>query len=283
MSAPTIAIADLRHRFGETEVLSIDRLLLPHGTTALLGPNGSGKTTLLRLLATVLPVQTGEVHIGGHDLTDADQRAALRHRLGFAMQEERLPGRMRVGEFCNYIGALNEITPRRRRLRWTDWALGELGLTEERRTRIHDLSGGMRRRVLLAQALLGDPSVLLLDEPLVSLDAGHRSAIVRSIAASADRRTTVVATHHADELATICRHTIVLVAGRAVFSGSPAELAAKASGRTFETSRAPLDPAARAMGPDRFRVVDTQPVDGVPVEPTVHDGYLAVVSDSLVG
>ena len=283
MSAPTVAITDLRHRFGETEVLGVDRLVLPEGTTALLGPNGSGKTTLLRLLATVLPIQTGTVHIGPYDLADSDQRAALRHRLGFAMQEERLPGRMRVGEFCDYVGALNEITPRRRRLRWTDWALGELGLLEERRTRIQDLSGGMRRRVLLAQALLGDPQVLFLDEPLVSLDAGHRSAIVRSIAASADRRTTVIATHHADELATICRHTVVLVAGRVVFSGAPSELAAHAKGRTFETSMPPADPAARAMGPDRFRVVDHQPVDALAVEPTVHDGYLAVVSDSLVG
>lgn len=283
MNAPVVTITELEHRFGDDQVLSIDRVVLPEGTTALLGPNGSGKTTLLRLLATVVPIQTGTVHIGAHDLADPDQRTALRRRMGFAMQEERLPGRMRVGEFCNYVGALNEISPRRRRLRWTDWVLGELGLAEARRTRIQDLSGGMRRRVLLAQALLGDPEILLLDEPLVSLDASHRAAIVRSIAASADRRTTVVATHHADELATICRHAVVLVAGRVVFSGSPTQLAAMANGRTFETAVAPSDPDARAMGPDRFRVVDRRPVDAVAVEPTVHDGYLAVVSDSLVG
>lgn len=283
MSAPAVAITGLVHRFGHDTVLNIDRLVLPEGTTALLGPNGSGKTTLLRLLATVMPTQAGAVHIGGHDLADSDHRTAVRRRMGFAMQEERLPGRMRVGEFCNYIGALSEISPRRRRLRWTDWVLGELGLTEDRRTRIEDLSGGMRRRVLLAQALLGDPDLLLLDEPLVSLDASHRAAIVRSIAASADRRTTVVATHHADELATICRHTVVLIAGRVAFSGSPTELAAMARGRTFETSVAPSDPDARAMGPDRFRVVDSRLADAVPVEPTVHDGYLAVVADSLVG
>lgn len=283
MNAPVVAITDLQHRFGATDAIAIDRLVLPQGTTALLGPNGSGKTTLLRLLATVLPIQAGDVHIGGHDLGDADHRTALRRRLGFAMQDERLPGRMRVGEFCDYVAALNEIAPRRRRLRWTDWVLGEVGLVDERRTRIQDLSGGMRRRVLLAQALLGDPEVLLLDEPLVSLDAAHRAAMVRSIAASADRRTTVVATHHADELATICRHSVVLVGGRVAFSGSPASLATVAAGRTFETALAPSDPSARAMGPDRYRVVDSQPVDAVSVEPTVHDGYLAVVSDALVG
>ncbi len=283
MSGPALSITGLQHRFGGHEVLAVDRLVLPEGTTALLGPNGSGKTTLLRLLATVLPIQTGTVHVGAHDLADADHRRLLRHRLGFAMQDERLPGRMRVGEFCDYVGALNEISPRRRRLRWTDWVLNEAGLASERSTRIQDLSGGMRRRVLLAQALLGDPEVLLLDEPLVSLDAAHRASIVASIAASAAQRTTVVATHHADELATICRHVVVLVAGRVAFSGLPGELAAVAGGRTFETSAPPDDPAARAMGPDRFRVVDKRPVDGVPVEPTVHDGYLAVVSDSRVG
>ena len=115
------------------------------------------------------------------------------------------------------------------------------------------------------------------------LDAEHRAAIVRSIAASAAQRTAVVATHHADELATICRNTVVLVHGRVVFSGSPTELAAVAQGRTFETAVAPTDPGARAMGPDRFRVVDQRPVDAVEVTPTVHDGYLAVVSDALVG
>ncbi len=282
MTAPTVTITDLRHAFGGTEVLAIDRLVLPSGTTAILGPNGSGKTTLVRLLATVLEIQQGSVQVGALDLTQTPHRTEFRRQLGFAMQDERLPARMRVGEFCNYVAALNEIGPRRRRLRWTNYVLAEVGLSDSRGTRIQDLSGGMRRRVLLAQAMLGDPQVLLLDEPLVSLDAAHRAAIVRSIAASAQHRTTVVATHHADELATICRHVVVLVAGQAVFAGSPTELAAVAKGRTFETATTPTDPAARAMGPDRFRLVDDCPPDGVAVEPTVHDGYLAVVSDSLV-
>ena len=282
MTAPVIAITDVTHRYGDTTVLDLPRLVIPPGTSALLGPNGAGKTTLLRLLATVSTAQTGSILVDGVDLADPDGRLSVRRRLGFAMQDDRLPERMRVAEFCDYVAALKELTPRRRRSRWTNWVLHEVGLAEVAAQRISSLSGGMRRRLMMAQALLGHPDVLILDEPLVSLDAEHRSRSVRSIAASADRRTTVVATHHADELGAICRHVIVLFGGRLAFAGPPDELAAQATGRVFE-SPVPIDhPSTRALGPDRFRVVDVTPPEGRPVEPTVHDGYLAVLRDVSV-
>lgn len=188
---------------------------------------------------------------------------------------------MRVSEYCDYVVALKEITPRRRRRRWTDYILGEVGLTDHSEDRIASLSGGMRRQLVLAQSLLGHPELLVLDEPLVSLDAEHRSLMVRLIAASAATRTTVVATHHSDEMAVVCQHVMVLIAGRLLFAGSPDQLAERAVGQVWETSRPINHPAVRALGPNRFRIVGTRPNAGVAADPTVHDGYLAVLNSAV--
>lgn len=278
MTPPLISINGLRYSYGHNVALDLDRVVIPSGTTALLGPNGAGKTTLLRLLATVAAPQVGSVFVDGDDISEPASRLALRRRLGYAGQLDNLPDRMRVSEYCDYIAALKEIGPRRRRRRWSEYVLGEVALTGHEEDRISSLSGGMRRRLVLAQSLLGHPELLVLDEPLVSLDAERRSAIVRLIAASAEIRSTVVATHHSDEMAGVCRHVMVLIGGRLAFAGPPAELAAHAEGQVWETAH-PLDhPSVRALGPDRFRIVGSRPDGGAAVDPTVHDGYLAILN-----
>ena len=278
MTPPLIALNNVRHSFGSTVVLDLERVVIPPGTTALLGPNGAGKTTLLRLLATVAQSAPGTVLVDGNDIAEPANRLALRRRLGYASQLDNLPARMRVSEYCDYVAALKEITPRRRRIRWTDYILGEVGLSNHAEDRISELSGGMRRRLVLGQSLLGHPELLILDEPLVSLDAEHRSSMVRLIAASASTRTTLVATHHSDEMAAVCQHVMVLLGGRLAFAGPPDALAAKAAGQVWETSQPLNHPAVRALGPDRFRVVGTRPEGAVAADPTVHDGYLAVLN-----
>ncbi|MEM8708144.1 MAG: ATP-binding cassette domain-containing protein, partial [Actinomycetota bacterium] len=140
------------------------------------------------------------------------------------------------------------------------------------------LSGGMQRRLSIAQALLGGPDYLVLDEPLTSLDAEHRGRISSLIAGLSTDATVVVATHHADELAAICRRILVLDAGRVVFDGSPAELAERARGRVWDAAIPDPYATCRAIGPDRHRCVGGSIPDGAePAEPSVADGYLAVV------
>ena len=278
MSAPTVSLVDVTYRYGDRTVLDIDRLVVSPGATAVLGPNGAGKSTMLRLLATLASPATGSVTVAGGDLADPAQRLAVRRRLGYAGQLDQLPGRMRVREFCDYVAALKEIGPRRRRIRWTGHVLGAVGLSEQAGDRIGSLSGGMRRRLVLAQALLGRPDLLVLDEPLVSLDSEHRAQVVRLVAESAEQRTTIIATHHTDEIAAVCDQVVVLVGGRVAYAGSPVELAGRAAGRTWETSAAVDHPSARAVAPGRYRVVGWQPAGGSGVDPTVHDGYLAVLN-----
>ncbi|MEM8706095.1 MAG: ATP-binding cassette domain-containing protein, partial [Actinomycetota bacterium] len=182
MTGPVLLAEGLRQAAGSTTLLDLDRLRIDAGTTAVLGPNGAGKSTLLRMLATVNAPTAGTLHVEGIDALDPTGRVAVRRRLGYVAQRDGLPPRMRVQEYLDYVGALKEIGPERLRRRWAAWALERVELTEVRRDRISTLSGGMQRRLSIAQALLGGPDYLVLDEPLTSLDAEHRGRISSLIA-----------------------------------------------------------------------------------------------------
>lgn len=278
MTAPTLALDGVAHHYGSKPALSIERIVFEPGATAVLGPNGSGKSTLLRLLATVNTPQTGEVRLGGLDPTDQVERTAVRRRLGYVAQRDGLPPRMRVGEYCDYVGALKEIGSPRLRRRWTTWVLERVGLGHVRGERIKELSGGMQRRLSIAQALIGQPDLLVLDEPLAGLDAEYRAELTALMMARATDATVVVATHHADELATVCPRVVVIDRGVLVFAGTPAMLAARAEGRVWESDQPVPHATSRAVGPGRFRnVADEAPAAAEPVTPTVADGYLAIV------
>lgn len=278
MNPPVLHATELRQAAGSTTILELGDLTLHGGVTAVLGPNGSGKSTLLRLLATVNEPADGTLSVNGVAASDATARAAIRRRLGYVPQRDGLPPRMRVHEYLDYVGALKEIGPDRLRRRWAAWALDRVELGDRRNDRIRTLSGGMQRRLTIAQALLGGPDYLVLDEPLTSLDAEHRSRVTTLIAELGRDATVVVATHHADELAGVCRRVLVLDAGRAVFDGSPADLAAQAQGRTWDATTADPHATCRAIGPDHFRCVGGAVPDGMtPAEPSVADGYVAVV------
>lgn len=278
MTAPTIALADLRHGYGSADALAIDRLVLEPGSTAVLGPNGSGKSTLLRLLATVAEVQDGSIRIADLDPTDQLERTAIRRRLGYVAQRDGLPPRLRVSAYCDYVGALKEIDSARLRRRWTAWALDRVGLAAVAGDRIGSLSGGMQRRLSIAQALLGGPDLLVLDEPLSGLDAEQRAEIGNLFVTLSESVTVVCATHHAEELAGLCHRVVVVDGGRPSFVGTPSTLAERAQGQVWEATEQSPGAVCRAVAPGRFRCVGPAvPTGATPVAPTVADGYLATV------
>lgn len=278
MTAPTLHAPRLRQTSGSITLVDVEHLRIEGGTTAVLGPNGAGKSTLLRMLATVNSPADGTLYVNGVAADDPTGRAAIRRRLGYVAQRDGLPTRMRVHEYLDYVGALKEIGPDRLRRRWAAWALERVELTGVRDARIGTLSGGMQRRLTIAQALLGGPDYLVLDEPLTSLDAEQRSRITTLIAQLAADATIVIATHHADELAAVCRRILVLDAGRLVFDGEPDALAARADGRVWDAPTPDPHATCRAIGPDRHRCVGAAvPPGAEPASPSVADGYLAVV------
>ncbi len=228
MTSPLIAINNLRHNYGTKTVLDLDRAVIPPGTTALLGPNGAGKTTLLRLLSTVTAPSPGTVLIDGADIAEPANRLAIRRRLGYASQLDNLPPRMRVSEYCDYVAALKEIGPRRRRQRWTEYILGEVSLTDHAEDRISTLSGGMRRRLVLAQSLLGHPEMLVLDEPTVGVDPQSRNQILDSVEILGGEGLSVLyTTHYMEEAERLCDRIGVLDHGKMIAEGTQDELVAR--------------------------------------------------------
>src|SRR4051794_18635918 len=159
--APLARVREVTKRLGGTDALAGVSLDIQPGVTGLLGPNGAGKTTLMRLLATVLAPDAGTLRLLGLDPADAGERPAIRRRIGYMPQEPGFHPRFTAFEFVDYVAILKEMTVRRARHDEVRRVLELVGLRDEAGRRIRALSGGMRRRVALAQALLGEPQLLL--------------------------------------------------------------------------------------------------------------------------
>ena len=262
---------------GGRRVLDAVDLFAAGGLVCVLGANGSGKTSLLRCLGTVLLPDDGELTIDGLDPRHHSDRVEIRRRLGYLPQEPGLAPRARVVDVVEYLAVCKGWRDDRRRRHAVARALDEVGLGDRIGERIRDLSGGMRRRVALAQTLLGSPSLLVLDEPSVALDLDERARL-RSIVAERRHTTTIVmATHLVDEAA-LADRVVVLAAGTVRYDGTPAGLVAAAGGRVW-VQAGPPPPGTRASVrlPDgTHRCVGTPPPGAALVAPTLEDGWLVV-------
>ncbi len=276
MSAQVLAFG-LTKDFGGRRALAGVDLSLQGGLTAVLGPNGAGKSTLLRCLATVLRSDEGSLLIDGLDPRFESDRIEIRRRVGYLPQDHGLRGRQRVFDTLDYLAVLKECGDERRRRHMVFDALDRVGLDDRATSPIDDLSGGMRQRLGLAQALLAAPSLLILDEPASNLDPDERLRLRAVIAERRLRSTVVISTHLTDEAAH-CDTVIVLADGAVRFVGPPARLAALANGRTWQQAEPPVGARASWMQPDgSHRCLGTPPVGAQPVPPTLEDGYLLLV------
>jgi ABC-2 type transport system ATP-binding protein len=271
-----VGVDGLSRRYGTTHALDDVDLTLERGITGLLGPNGAGKTTLLSILATVGEPDAGRVSVFGLDPRQAAQRVEIRRRLGYLPQELGYHRHFTVAAFLDYVAILKEITDRRHRAEEVARVLAAVGLEPRARTRIRALSGGMRQRLGIAQALLGHPDLLVLDEPTAGLDPEQRLRFRELLSGLPGDPVIVLSTHQADDIAAICPHVVVLLQGQVHFTGTPADLAATAAGRVWAADerddRAHL---AWRGGDNRWRHVGDDPPAGADlVAPMVEDGYL---------
>ncbi|TXS41103.1 ATP-binding cassette domain-containing protein [Streptomyces sp. uw30] len=277
-AAQQVTLNDVSVRFGRHTALKEVSLSLGRGVTGLLGPNGAGKTTLLRTLATASTPDTGTLSLLGLDPLTPSGRQALRRRLGYLPQNPGLPSHFTAFDFIDYVGILKEISDRDARRAEALRVLEEVGLTADRGRRIRKLSGGMRQRVGLAAAIVGDPELLVLDEPTVGLDPEQRLRFRELVAGLGEGRTVLLSTHQTEDVAALCHKVVVLDHGTVRFQGTPAELALLAHGRVWSSGeRAPGALAAWRTGVGTFRNIGVPPPDAPLVAPTIEDGYLLLL------
>ncbi len=278
MSMPTVEVVGIEKSFLRTRALNGVTFDAGVGITGLLGPNGAGKTTLLRMMATVLAADAGELRLLGWDPRKAEDRLAIRRRLGYMPQEPGFHRNFTAFEFVDYIAILKEMVERRDRHDEVRRVLSLVGLETQIGKKIKNLSGGMRRRVALAQALLGDPDLLVLDEPTAGLDPEQRLRFREMVSERAADRTVILSTHQTEDVAALCPRVVVMLDGKALFDGTPRDLAGVAQGRVWMApERAATAHLSWRTGDGGHRNIGDAPSGADLVEPTVEDGYLLLV------
>ena len=280
MNEPHRAIASLRgvsKNYGSTRALRELDLDLHPGVIGLLGPNGAGKSTLLRLLATSQRPSTGTISVAGHDITGTlPERTAARRVLGYLPQEVGLPPRMTAFGFVDYIAVLKEWSDNSSRHAEVRRVLDMVGLGDRGTKRISALSGGQRRRLALAQSLMGDPRLVVLDEPTTGLDPEQRASLRGILSEQARTSAVLLATHQTEDVSALCDRVIVLDAGQVCFDGTVRELISTAEGEVWVGPEASHGAhASWRTGAGEVRSVGGRPhPDSRAAEPATEDAYL---------
>jgi ABC-2 type transport system ATP-binding protein len=234
-----VEITDLTRRFGRTQAVAGVTLRAGPGVLGLLGPNGAGKTSLLRMLATVIPPSSGTLRLLGRDPGSYGPRREVRRRLGYLPQNLGYYPGFTVAEFVEYFALLKDMPPARVPAAVAT-AVECTGLGDKARAKLRTLSGGMLRRAGIAQAIVNDPELLLLDEPTAGLDPEQRVTFRALLRDLGQRATVVVSTHLVEDVGAACSEVALMNQGKILFYGTPAELTARAEG-TDAAGDAPLE------------------------------------------
>lgn len=219
----SVQMRGLVQRFGRTEALHSIDLDIENGATGILGPNGAGKTTLLRTLATIIRPVGGTVNLLGFDPSNDKERRTIRRKLGYLPQRFGYYPNFTVFEFVQYFALLKE-TPHQEVKSAVVKAIERVDLLEYFGSKLRALSGGMLRRVGIAQAIVNDPKLLLLDEPTAGLDPEQRVVFRELVRELAHTRTVILSTHLVEDVEATCDSVAILNSGDVVFRGTSSEL-----------------------------------------------------------
>jgi ABC-2 type transport system ATP-binding protein len=236
-----ITIRHLTHSYkgGQTALRDVN-LDIGDGLFGLLGPNGAGKTTLIRILATLLEPTSGEIKVDGFDLRT--RRKEIRQSTGYLPQEfSSFPG-LSAWEFLDYAARLRGVGPRRKRQDLIEKTLEDVGLFEARDRKAGHLSGGMKRRLGIAQTLIGDPRIIIIDEPTTGLDPEERVRFRNLLSDLAGRdKIILLSTHIVGDISSTCSRIVLLDHGRVAFDGPPDKLVAGVQGKVWKIQVSPAE------------------------------------------
>jgi ABC-2 type transport system ATP-binding protein len=225
-----VEITGLTRRFGSVTAVDGVDLRADLGVFGLLGPNGAGKTSLLRMMATAMPPSSGSLRLLGRDPARYRPRQEIRRGLGYLPQNPGYYPGFTVAEHVEYFALLKEVPPAQIRAA-VGTAIDRVGLGDSTKARLRTLSGGMLRRAGIAQAIVNEPELLLLDEPTAGLDPEQRVAFRALLRELGQRGTVVVSTHLVEDVAVACAEVALMDRGKIVFRGPPDALAARGDGR----------------------------------------------------
>jgi len=233
-----VVLTGIHRSFGKNKAVDGVSMELGPGVFGVLGPNGAGKTSLLRILATALPPSSGEIRLLDRDPRRPAARREIRRRLGYLPQNLGYYPSFTVVEFIEYFALLKEM-PSSAVTKAVAVAVERVDLGAKAKAKLRTLSGGMLRRVGIAQAIVNDPELLLLDEPTAGLDPEQRvqfRALLRSLGATA---TVIVSTHLVEDVGAACSEVALMSGGKVVFRGTPDDLTARGAGHSV--GDAPLE------------------------------------------
>jgi len=289
-----IVIHDLSKIYpnGNRALLNLN-LKIGHGIFGLLGPNGAGKSTLMRILVMLMEPSSGMVTVNGMEL--ARYRKEIRSWLGYLPQDFHFFPKLRSGEFLDYMARLSGMKNRKERSDAIERILEEVGLFEARDRMASKLSGGMKRRLGIAQALIHRPKILVIDEPTTGLDPEERIRFRNLLSEiSAGEVIIILSTHIVGDISSTCSHMALLNKGEIAFSGSPEELIHEARGHVWLIR---ADDEAYHRINARYPVISTVPskegwamqvvaekledFKGEPVEPNLEHAYVHFMENKL--
>lgn len=281
-----LQINDLKKSFGDNHALKSVSLDLKPGLFGLLGPNGAGKSTLMRTLATLQKPDSGSIRLNDEDIVEHPDE--MRRVLGYLPQDFGVYPRMSALALLDHIAVLKGVHDKAARKEQIDMLLDAVNLTPMRTASVANYSGGMRQRFGVAQAMLGNPKVLIVDEPTAGLDPFERQRFLDLLASTAQDKVVILSTHIVEDVRDLCADMAIMGGGEIVARGAPEDLISKVKGRLWrkKVGRDEVDGLKEAhdvlstrllMGGVIVSVLaDQQPDDGFePSEPNLEDAYFA--------
>jgi ABC-type multidrug transport system ATPase subunit len=284
-----LEIANLSHTYANGTVALADvSLSIPRGMYGLLGPNGAGKSTLMRTVATLQEPTQGTIRFGDIDVLAEPEK--LRRRLGYMPQVFGVYPRVSAYSMLDQVAVLKGITAKSDRKAVVETLLNQTNLWAVRDKSIAGFSGGMRQRFGIAQALIGNPELIIVDEPTAGLDPEERNRFLNLLAAIGDNVVVILSTHIVDDVADLCPRMAVLANGRVQLEGSPTELIASSRGKVWKKTidHSELEEYQQSQEIISTRLFagktiihvysDTQPKDFEPVEGGLEDVYFSTLA-----
>ncbi|WP_163716734.1 ABC transporter ATP-binding protein [Mangrovibacterium lignilyticum] len=246
-------------------------LEISDGMFGLLGPNGAGKSSLMRILVTLMKPSAGKVTIDGYDLVK--NRKEIRKMLGYLPQDFRFFSKLKTSEFLDYAARLAGIKNARERAQSVDRMLEEVGLFEARDRQANRLSGGMKRRLGIAQALINNPRVIIVDEPTTGLDPEERIRFRNLLSAISTKDVIIIlSTHIVGDISSTCKNMALLNKGELAYSGSPDDLVSEANDKVW---------LIKATESEYMEINEKYPV--ISTVPTSEGWEIQVVADQING